>query len=75
MEDFDRISFNDDIMTGQACIRDSHVSVSMIVGMVTRGAQVEEILMEYPCLEIEDVKQALEYAAWLVHKRVYPYQN
>ena len=75
MEDFDRIIFNDDIMTGQACIRDSHISVSHIVGMVARGVQVEEILIEYPTLEPEDVQQALEYAAWLVRKRVYPHRN
>jgi uncharacterized protein (DUF433 family) len=75
MEDFDRITFNDDIMTGQACIRGSHISVSMIVGMFARGAQIEEILTEYPLLEFEDVKQALEYAAWLVQKRVYPHVN
>jgi uncharacterized protein (DUF433 family) len=75
MEDFDRIIFNDDIMTGQACIRGSHISVSMIVGMIARGAQLDEILNEYPILEFEDVKQALEYAAWLVQKRVYPHLN
>ena len=75
MEDFDRITFHDDIMTGQACIRDSHISVAMIVGMFARGAQVEDILMEYPNLEFEDIRQALEYAAWLAQKRVYPYPN
>lgn len=75
MEDFDRISFNDDIMTGQACIRGSRISVAMIVGMIARGAKIDEILSEYSFLEFEDVRQALEYAAWIMEKRVYPHLN
>jgi uncharacterized protein (DUF433 family) len=75
VEDFDRITFTDDILAGQACIRDSHISVAMIVGMMARGVQIDEILAEYPTLEFEDVRQALEYAAWLLHKRVYPHRN
>jgi uncharacterized protein (DUF433 family) len=42
--------------------------VSLIVNLVAHGKSVEEILEEYPDLEPEDIKQALEYAAWLVVK-------
>ena len=75
MEDFDRINLTDDLMSGQACIRNSHIPVSMIVSMMARGVQIDEILTEFPFLEFEDIRQALEYAAWLAHKRVYPHRN
>jgi uncharacterized protein (DUF433 family) len=75
MINFDRITFDDELITGQACIRGMHISVSQIVGMVARGAEIEEILLEYPCLEPEDVQQALEYAAWLAQRRIYQFKN
>jgi uncharacterized protein (DUF433 family) len=65
---FDRITFDPNIMDGQACIRGMRIPVSLIVNLVAHGKSVEEILEEYPDLEPEDIKQALEYAAWLVGK-------
>jgi uncharacterized protein (DUF433 family) len=32
----------------------------------------EEILADYPDLEEEDLRQALEYAAWLAGEEVHP---
>lgn len=32
---------------------------------------MEEVLEDYPDLEPEDIKQALEYAAWLTHEEVH----
>jgi uncharacterized protein (DUF433 family) len=32
----------------------------------------EEILKEYPDLEAEDIRQALQYAAYLTREEVYP---
>ncbi|UCG11897.1 MAG: DUF433 domain-containing protein [Deltaproteobacteria bacterium] len=68
---FDRITFDPKIMGGRACIRGMRIPVSVIVGQVAHGAKVEEILDEYPDLEREDVKQALEYAAWLTQEEVH----
>lgn len=68
----DRITFDPRIMGGQACIRDTRVTVSTVVRLVAAGATVEEILSDYPYLEREDVQQALEYAAWLASERVLP---
>jgi hypothetical protein len=36
----------------------------MIVGMIAAGHSREEILRLYPYLEPEDIRAALEYAAW-----------
>ena len=68
---FDRITFDTKIMGGRACIRGMRIPVSVIVGQVAHGATVEEILADYPDLEAEDIRQALEYAAWLTQEEVF----
>ena len=67
---FDRITFDPDIMEGRACIRDMRVSVSLIVNLVATGMSTEEIIDAYPHLEPDDIRQALQYAAWLADKPV-----
>lgn len=71
MPGFDRITFDRNIMAGQACIRGMRIPVSLIVNLVAHGKQVVEILEEYPDLEVEDIRQSLEYAAWLAREQVY----
>lgn len=68
---FDRITFNSQIMGGRACIRGMRIPVSIIVGQIAHGATTEEVLEGYPDLESEDIKQALEYAAWLAQEEVH----
>ncbi|MBI3950318.1 MAG: DUF433 domain-containing protein [Acidobacteria bacterium] len=67
---FDRITFDPEIMGGRACIRGMRIPVSVIVGQIAHGAAVEEVLADYPDLEVADVQQALEYAAWLAQEEV-----
>lgn len=67
---FDRITFDPQILGGRACIRAMRIPVSVIVGHVAHGATTEEILADYPDLEREDVRQAVEYAAWLAQEEV-----
>ena len=71
MENFDRITFDRNIMGGQACIRGMRIPVSLLVNRIAYGANVADILVDYPDLEAEDVQQALEYAAWLSSEHVY----
>lgn len=68
---FERITFDPKIMGGRACIRGMRIPVSLIVGQIANGATVEEVLADYPDLTVEDVKQALEYAAWLTQEEVH----
>ena len=58
---FKRITFDQQIMGGRACIRGMRIPVSVIVGQVAHGATVDEILRDYPDLEQEDITEALEY--------------
>jgi uncharacterized protein (DUF433 family) len=72
LEQFERITFDPDIMGGRACIRGMRVTVAAIVGQVAEGASIEDILADYPYLERQDVEQALAYAAWLAGEQVIP---
>ena len=67
----DRITFNPNIMGGQACIRGMRVPVSLILNLVANQMTTDELLKAYPYLEAEDIQQALQYAAWLATERVY----
>jgi len=71
VERFDRITFNDRILGGRACIRGMRIPVSVIVGQIAYGAAAEEVLADYPDLEPEDLRQALGYAAWLAQEEVH----
>lgn len=68
----DRITFDPQIMAGQACIRGMRIPVSLIVNLVANGMGTDEILREYPDLETEDIRQALEYASWLTRDHIFP---
>jgi uncharacterized protein (DUF433 family) len=69
---FDRITFNPNMMGGRACIRGMRVTVSLVVNLFANGMTAEEIVRAYPYLEPDDVRQALQYAAWLVEENVLP---
>lgn len=64
MPQFDRITFDPNVMGGKPCIRGMRVTVGTIVGLIASGATPEEILADYPYLEAEDIPAALSYAAW-----------
>jgi uncharacterized protein (DUF433 family) len=67
---FDRITFDPAMMGGRACIRGMRITASLVVNLVANGMSNEEIIEAYPYLEIEDIKQALQYAAWLTEDTV-----
>lgn len=69
---FDRITFDPTIMGGRACIRGLRITVAHIVNMVANGMTAEDILKEYPDLEADDIREALQYAAFLTREEVYP---
>ena len=64
MKTLHRITLDPAIMGGKPCIRGMRVTVGMIMGLLSSGDTFDDIVKEYPYLEIEDIKEALEYAAW-----------
>ena len=69
---FDRITFDPHVMGGRACLRGMRITVSLVVNLVANGMTIAEILDAYPYLEPEDIRQALQYAAWLAEEAIYP---
>ena len=72
LHNLDRITFDPAVMGGRACIRGLRVTVSLVLNLVAGGMTTPEIIADYPYLEPEDIRQALQYAAWLADEHVYP---
>ena len=70
MNQFNRITFDSNLMGGRACIRGMRVTVSLILNLIANKMSPAEIIGEYPYLEEEDITQALQYAAWLADETV-----
>jgi uncharacterized protein (DUF433 family) len=60
---FDRITIDPGLMNGQPCIRNMRLTVRRVVEAVAIYTNWQELQKEYPELETEDIKQALEFAA------------
>lgn len=70
MDKFTRITFDPNLMSGRACIRGMRITVALVLNLVANGMTTRQIIAEYPSLEEEDIRQALQYAAWLADESV-----
>lgn len=70
MTQFNRITFDPLVTGGRACIRGLRITVALVINLVANGMDAAQIVKEYPYLEEEDVRQALQYAAWLADESV-----
>lgn len=59
----DRITFNPQQMGGKPCLRGMRIRVRDVLEMLAGGATPEQILADYPDLEIDDIRASLAYAA------------
>jgi uncharacterized protein (DUF433 family) len=69
---FERITFDQSVMGGKACIRGMRVTVALVINLIANGMGTEEIIEAYPYLEPDDISQALQFAAWLTEETVHP---
>ncbi len=67
--DFPRITSHPDICLGQPTIRGTRITASIILKLLASGNSYSKICDYYPELEAEDIRQAAEYAAWVVSDR------
>lgn len=67
-----RITVDPRQMGGVACLRGLRIPVATVVGMVAEGMADQEILNAYPDLELDDIRQALAFAAEAVRERELP---
>ena len=69
---YTRITMNPNQMGGVPCIRGLRMPVATVVRMVAEGMTTEQILLEHPDLEKEDIQEALRFAAEAVRERELP---
>lgn len=58
-----RITVHPDLLDGKPAIRGKRISVETILEFLAAGEPREEILLQYPSLEPEDIDACLVYAA------------
>jgi uncharacterized protein (DUF433 family) len=61
--------------SGKACIRGMRFMVSDVLGYLASGMTIDEILIEWPQLEKEDILACLDYAAQKEEKNIYMITN
>jgi uncharacterized protein (DUF433 family) len=67
---FKRITTNNNICGGKPCIRGIRFPVSRLLGLLASGETPESILKSFPYLEMGDIKEALDYAAYLADEEI-----
>ena len=57
-----RITARPDVFGGKPIIRDMRISVELILSLLAQGVTPDTILVEYPDLELEDIRACTAYA-------------
>ena len=70
MNAFDRITCDPVVLGGQPCIRGMRLTVRRVLEALATYPDRKELHAEYPELEDDDIRQALEYAAANLDDRV-----
>jgi uncharacterized protein (DUF433 family) len=58
-----RITVEEGKCGGRPCIRGQRIRVTDVLELLGAGASFDEILADYPSLELEDILAAIDYAA------------
>ncbi|GEM_PF-624136 len=66
MAEFFRVTKDPTIMGGKACIRDTHITVSAVIALLSSGHQREDVIRMLPVLTMEDLTEAVAYASRLI---------
>ncbi|MBM3497951.1 MAG: DUF433 domain-containing protein [Armatimonadetes bacterium] len=69
---FDRITVDPRVMNGQPCIRGMRLTVRRVVSLLAQDLDRATLRADFPELEDEDLRQALEYAAGMLEDRWLP---
>lgn len=64
-----RITINPEICHGKPTIRNSRLLVKTVLELLAGGMTYEELLADYPNLEVEDIHACLNFAAQIVNFR------
>ena len=63
------ISVDPKVCFGKPCVKGTRLWVSLILDLLASGATFEEVLAEYPGLEMEDVRACIAWGAEMSRER------
>ncbi len=69
---FNRITCDPARLNGQPCIRNLRLTVRRVLEAIAIYPDQDELRREYPELEDEDIRQALEFAAAVLDDKTLP---
>ncbi len=64
----DRITVDEKICNGKPTIRGKRITVQTVLEFLSAGETVEEILLQYPSLEPDDIAACLAFASALLNR-------
>jgi uncharacterized protein (DUF433 family) len=64
-----RISVDAEVCFGKPCVRGHRLWVSLILDLLAAGASFEEVLAEYPGLEMEDIRACIAWGSEMSRER------
>ena len=64
----DRITIDDKLCNGKPTIRGLRITVQTILEFLGAGEAKEEVLKQYPSLEMEDIDACLKFASALMNR-------
>jgi uncharacterized protein (DUF433 family) len=68
----ERVTIDQDVCHGKACIKGTRIMVSVILDNLAQGMTDDAIISSYPSLGVDDIHAAINYAAELAKERIIP---
>ncbi len=72
MNGFKHITIDPNVLNGMPCVRGLRIPVHLILDLLASGQKQNQILSVYPDLTESDIKEAIQYAAWLAREESFP---
>jgi len=70
LQGFDRIEARPEVLGGKPCIKGTRLSVQFVLELLGSGGDRASILRSYPHLTVEDIDQAVRFAAWMLQNDI-----
>ncbi len=64
-----RITLNPEVCNGKPTIRNMRFTVAQLLELMAGGMSENEILVDYPYIEKDDIKAVLQYAAHMANAK------
>jgi uncharacterized protein (DUF433 family) len=68
MDVLDRIEMNPEVCNGRPVVKGTRITVSTVLGFLSAGDSVDDILAGYPSLTRDDVLACLMYASRIAER-------